>query len=182
MQASGAFGLTLPASIAGSNLEAVGGGDIDLSDENCTGNLTVSSTGALGTGIDFSVDSASQDGDASPVDLQFTSSGATLTSLTVTAGGLLYVNSATTISGQQTCIANGSTLTSNVNLALKSGYNSFNVVMTITGSGGTLNITTGTWPSRWIVSADSAVPLSLGKNTNVPKTLERQVDRLLPWK
>lgn len=180
--ADGNFSVTLPATIAGSDLEAVGEGQVDLGDENCTGSVTVSNTGALGTAVFFSVDSVSSDGEASPADLRLIYSGSTPVGLAATGGGLLYVNAATTISGQQTCVIDGAKLTTSINVSLQAGYNRFNAVITVKADGsGSLDISSGDWPSRWVVSDTSALPLSLNKSNTVRRLLERQAEKLIPW-
>ncbi|AZI42591.1 hypothetical protein EHF33_07400 [Deinococcus psychrotolerans] len=181
---NGNFAVTLPATIADTNLNAFNEASLDLSYENCTGALNISNKAALTTAIEFGVKGTNNNGLAGAVDLSVTKNSSGGGQVVTTGSALVYSDAATNLSGKQTCISNGTSVISNFDIKLKAGYNVLNLVVTINvdaaGKGsGSLNYANGTRASHWIVNPGLATPLSLNNNVQtLTNTLKQQAKTL----
>ena len=163
---SGSFSLTLPATLADSDLGSLSDADLDLSSANCAGSLQISNQAARTTVVDFKLLTATGSRFAAPIEVQVYVNPDGGGQYTETDTLLIYSDSATRISGQQQCINNGSTLVSTYAISLKTGYNVVNQILVLNSDGnGTTNSTihfiNGKSPPRWAADAESATPLSL---------------------
>lgn len=163
---SGSFNLTLPASLADSDLGSLSDADLDLSSANCAGSLQISNQAARTTVVDFKLLTATGSRFAAPIEVQVDVKPDGSGQYSETDTLLIYSDSATRINGQQQCINNGSTLVSTYAINLKAGYNVVNqtLVLNSDASGttnSTIRLANGKSPPRWAADAESATPLSL---------------------
>lgn len=162
----GSFSLTLPATLPDSDLDALSTAKLDLGSANCAGSLKISNPAALTAIVNFKLVTAAGSRVAAPIDVQIGVNADGNGQFTELDTLLIYSDSATSLSGQQQCIQNGSTLVSTYAINLKAGYNVVNQTLVLKkDSGGTTNRTVslanGKSPSRWAADAESATPLSL---------------------
>ncbi|UWX63236.1 hypothetical protein [Deinococcus rubellus] len=171
---SGSFSLTLPATLPDSDLNSFNTAKLDLGSAHCAGALIISNQAALTAVVDFQLVTAASSRFAAPIDVEVSVNADGSGQSTEVDTLLIYSDSVTTLSGQQQCIENGSTLVSTYDINLKAGYNTINQTLVLKkNSGGTTNRTisfaNGKSPPRWAAGPASATPLSL--KTNSSKTL-----------
>ncbi|MBB5235307.1 hypothetical protein [Deinococcus budaensis] len=164
LAADGSFNLPLPQTVAPELLTS-----LDVSDlnpvEGCTGTVT-SSGQANGTGLDLRVDAA-KDGEVAPAAFRFNKDSAgNYTSLTVTAGVLVYVDRAVTIKGTQTCTVEGTSASLNVDWQLRQGWNKTTIALDLKLTEdmfvGGVNLGSGSFPADWLYLGETDVASPLG--------------------
>lgn len=176
LAADGKFSLPLPQTVAPELLTSLDVSDLNPA-EGCTGAVT-SSAQANGTGLDLRVD-ANKDGEVAPASFRFNKDNAgNPTSLTVTAGVLVYVDRAVNIKGTQTCTVEGTSASLTVDWQLRQGWNKTTIALDLKLTEameiGSVNLSSGSFPADWLYleGTDVASPLSAaslkGARLNIP--------------
>lgn len=142
LAADGKFSLTLP------RLDASLLSPMDFSSElpdGCTGSLKTSgASDARGNAASFDVQ-AGKSGMIAPAAFQMANS-----STSISSGSYVYVDKAVGLSGKLNCTEEGLTVTGDVNLQLRAGWNKVTFTISATAQGGNISLTTGSVPAQWV--------------------------------
>jgi hypothetical protein len=160
LKADGSFSLTLPrletALLVAADPTALTPG----LPENCTSSLEVSGAADARSAVATFGVQAQKSGAIAPFALREAANSATLE-----AGAYVYFDKAAGLSGKITCIKNNVSVTGDINVQFRPGWNKLSLSVAATATEVKVSLTTGTLPANWVYLGDSQAAQPLGSQS-----------------